>query len=103
MICSPGLLFADRAPAPCSWSSGRSGPTCSTTILVRSQSAGSHRLLLTRVNAEVVSLVAAILPLVALFQVFDGLSAITAGILRAVGKQFTGALLNLSAYYVVGA
>lgn len=54
-------------------------------------------------NAEVVSLVAAILPLVALFQVFDGLSAITAGILRAVGKQFTGALLNLSAYYVVGA
>ena len=72
-------------------------------ILVRSQSAGSHRLLLTRVNAEVVSLVAAILPLVALFQVFDGLSAITAGILRAVGKQFTGALLNLSAYYVVGA
>ena len=33
---------------------------------------------------------------------FDGLSAITAGILRAIGKQFTGALLNLSAYYVVG-
>ena len=47
----------------------------------------------------VVSLVASILPLVALFQVFDGLSAVTAGILRAVGKQFTGALLNLSAYY----
>ena len=51
----------------------------------------------------VVSLVASILPLVALFQVFDGLSAVTAGILRAVGKQFTGALLNLSAYYVIGA
>ncbi|KAI0718352.1 MATE efflux family protein [Cerioporus squamosus] len=53
-------------------------------------------------DPDVVSLVASILPLVALFQVFDGLSAITAGILRAVGKQFTGALLNLSAYYVVG-
>ncbi|RDX46702.1 MATE efflux family protein [Polyporus arcularius HHB13444] len=50
----------------------------------------------------VVSLVASILPLVALFQVFDGLGAITAGILRSVGKQFTGALLNLSAYYVIG-
>ncbi|OBZ77895.1 putative transporter C11D3.06 [Grifola frondosa] len=50
----------------------------------------------------VVQLVASILPLVSLFQVFDGLSAITSGILRAVGKQFTGALLNLSAYYVVG-
>ena len=35
-------------------------------------------------------------------EVFDGLGAITAGILRSVGKQFTGALLNLSAYYVIG-
>ncbi|KZV68355.1 MATE efflux family protein [Peniophora sp. CONT] len=50
----------------------------------------------------VVALVASILPVVALFQVFDGLSAVTGGVLRARGKQFTGALLNLSAYYVVG-
>ena len=50
-----------------------------------------------------VSLVASILPLVSLFQVFDGLSAITSGIVRAIGKQFTGALLNLSAYYLIGA
>ncbi|KAI0819458.1 MATE efflux family protein [Trametes gibbosa] len=53
-------------------------------------------------DEAVVALVAAILPLVALFQVFDGLGAITSGILRAIGKQFTGALLNLSAYYIVG-
>ncbi|RPD65257.1 MATE efflux family protein [Lentinus tigrinus ALCF2SS1-7] len=53
-------------------------------------------------DPEVVSLVASILPWVSMFQVFDGLSAITAGILRAAGKQFTGALLNLSAYYVIG-
>ncbi|TDL13472.1 MATE efflux family protein [Rickenella mellea] len=53
-------------------------------------------------DPAVVSLVASILPLVALFQVFDGLSACTAGILRARGKQFTGALLNLSAYYIIG-
>ncbi|EMD31953.1 hypothetical protein CERSUDRAFT_59308 [Gelatoporia subvermispora B] len=53
-------------------------------------------------DPDVVTLVASILPLVALFQVFDGLAAIASGILRARGKQFTGALLNLSAYYVIG-
>ncbi|TFY73399.1 hypothetical protein EWM64_g10613, partial [Hericium alpestre] len=53
-------------------------------------------------DPDVVSLVAEILPLVALFQVVDGLSAVTGGIFRARGKQFTGALLNLSAYYVIG-
>lgn len=37
--------------------------------------------------AEVVVLTAAILPLVALFQVFDGTAAVTGGILRARGKQ----------------
>ncbi|KAJ6571996.1 mate-domain-containing protein [Mycena capillaripes] len=50
----------------------------------------------------VVELVASILPLVALFQVFDGTSAVAGGILRAKGKQMTGALLNLSAYYIIG-
>ncbi|TFK41570.1 MATE efflux family protein [Crucibulum laeve] len=50
----------------------------------------------------VVKMVADILPLVALFQVFDGTSAVTAGIFRARGKQTLGALLNLSAYYVFG-
>jgi len=53
-------------------------------------------------DPEVVELVASILPVVALFQVFDGLGGVTGGILRAAGKQFTGALLNLSAYYVIG-
>ncbi|KAJ7484518.1 MATE efflux family protein [Mycena latifolia] len=50
----------------------------------------------------VVDLVAQILPLVALFQVFDGTCGVTGGILRAKGKQMTGALLNLSAYYIIG-
>jgi len=53
-------------------------------------------------DPDVISLVASILPLVALFQVFDGLGAVSGGILRARGKQFTGALLNLSGYYVFG-
>lgn len=38
-------------------------------------------------DPEVVTLTASILPLVALFQVFDGNCAVTAGILRARGKQ----------------
>lgn len=53
-------------------------------------------------DIEVVTLVASILPLVALFQLPDFACAITAGILRARGKQFTGALINLSAYYIIG-
>lgn len=53
-------------------------------------------------DPEVVTLVASILPLVAVFQVFDGTNAVAGGILRARGKQFTGALLSLSGYYVIG-
>ncbi|KAH9991563.1 mate-domain-containing protein [Russula vinacea] len=53
-------------------------------------------------DPNVVKLVASILPVVALFQVFDSLSGVSGGILRARGKQFTGALLNLSAYYALG-
>lgn len=46
-------------------------------------------------NIDVAEMVASILPLVALFQVFDGNAGITGGVLRARGKQGTGALLNL--------
>ncbi|KAF9254647.1 multidrug/Oligosaccharidyl-lipid/Polysaccharide flippase [Marasmius fiardii PR-910] len=53
-------------------------------------------------DPEVAAHVSSTLPLVALFQVFDGISAITAGILRARGKQVVGALLNLTGYYVIG-
>lgn len=53
-------------------------------------------------DPEVVELVSSILPLVALFQIFDGLACVTSGILRARGKQAIGALLNISAYYVIG-
>lgn len=52
--------------------------------------------------SEVVSMVSSILPLCALFQVFDGTAAVAGGILRAQGKQLTGAVLNSSAYYVIG-
>ncbi|CCA70523.1 related to ethionine resistance protein [Serendipita indica DSM 11827] len=50
----------------------------------------------------VVKEVAHILPLVALFQIFDGLGAITGAILRALGKQDIGAMLSLVGYYAFG-
>ena len=46
-------------------------------------------------DLEVIYLVSSILPLVSLFQLMDGLAAVVAGILRAQGRQTTGALLNL--------
>ena len=49
-----------------------------------------------------VQLTAYVMPLVALFQVFDGLGVVTGGILRAKGQQTVGAVLNLVGYYVVG-
>ena len=39
------------------------------------------------IATDVIKLVASILPIVALFQVFDSLSAVSGGILRARGKQ----------------
>ncbi|PBK72495.1 MATE efflux family protein [Armillaria solidipes] len=53
-------------------------------------------------DPAVITLTAAILPVVAVFQVFDGGAAVSGGVLRARGKQVTGALLNLSAYYIIG-
>ncbi|ESK90818.1 multidrug oligosaccharidyl-lipid polysaccharide flippase [Moniliophthora roreri MCA 2997] len=53
-------------------------------------------------NPKVATLVSTVLPLMALFQVFDATAAVTSGILRARGKQITGALLNISAYYIFG-
>jgi MATE family multidrug resistance protein len=41
----------------------------------------------TQFFSEVVTLVASILPVVAVFQVFDGTNAVSGGILRARGKQ----------------
>jgi MATE family multidrug resistance protein len=46
--------------------------------------------------------VAYIMPLVAMFQIFDGLGSVTGAILRAKGQQDVGALLNFIGYYIIG-
>ncbi|KAG8746275.1 hypothetical protein FRC10_005524 [Ceratobasidium sp. 414] len=53
-------------------------------------------------DEEVITLVSGIMPLVALFQIVDGVNAVTGGALRARGKQSLGALVNVTAYYVIG-
>ncbi|KAG0376807.1 hypothetical protein BGX24_007177 [Mortierella sp. AD032] len=52
-------------------------------------------------DAEVVATVAMVLPLVALFQISDGLAGVGGGVLRGVGLQHLGAYLNVIAYYLV--
>ncbi|OAA47740.1 Multi antimicrobial extrusion protein [Metarhizium rileyi] len=52
-------------------------------------------------DPEVIKLVASVLPLVAVMQLFDGLSAGAHGLLRGIGKQSIGGPANLISYYVV--
>ncbi|KAF9962304.1 hypothetical protein BGZ65_009341 [Modicella reniformis] len=50
-------------------------------------------------DTEVVTTVAKILPLVAFFQISDGIAGVGGGVLRGVGLQHLGAILNAIAYY----
>ncbi|EJD02298.1 MOP flippase [Fomitiporia mediterranea MF3/22] len=52
-------------------------------------------------DEEVVRLVSKVMPLVASFQVADGLAGSCGGVLRGLGRQHIGALFNLGAYYVL--
>ncbi|GAP86366.1 putative mate efflux family protein [Rosellinia necatrix] len=52
-------------------------------------------------DEEVIEIVAKVLPLCAVLQIFDVLAAISHGLLRGIGKQSFGGYANLVAYYVV--
>ncbi|KAL1887182.1 ethionine resistance protein [Sporothrix stenoceras] len=52
-------------------------------------------------DAEVIRYTADVIPLVAVFQIFDGLNGSSGGALRGLGKQHIGAAANLGSYYVV--
>ncbi|ORX81186.1 MATE efflux family protein [Basidiobolus meristosporus CBS 931.73] len=52
-------------------------------------------------DEKVVSLVAQVLPISAMFQIFDGLGGVTGGVLRGQGKQEIGAYVNIAAYYLI--
>ncbi|KAF8159273.1 MATE efflux family protein [Crassisporium funariophilum] len=52
-------------------------------------------------DIDVVFLVSKVMPLVASFQVADGLAGSCGGVLRGQGRQHLGALFNIIAYYVL--
>lgn len=60
-----------------------------------------HLPLLFTKDADVIALVAQVMPAVAFMQVFDGLSAGAHGLLRGIGKQSIGGPANLVSYYVI--
>ncbi|RYP63642.1 hypothetical protein DL770_009337 [Monosporascus sp. CRB-9-2] len=57
-------------------------------------------LLFTR-DEEVIAIVTDVMPLCAVMQVFDGLTAMAHGLLRGIGKQSVGGYANLATYYLV--
>ncbi len=52
-------------------------------------------------DPEVVKLVTDTLPVCAVMQLFDGMAAVSHGLLRGIGKQEFGGYANLVIYYVV--
>ncbi|KAI0387856.1 multidrug and toxin extrusion protein [Hypomontagnella monticulosa] len=52
-------------------------------------------------DEEVIAIVAEVMPLVAVMQVFDGMAAVAHGLLRGIGKQSFGGYANLSIYYLI--
>ncbi|PIA19431.1 MATE efflux family protein [Coemansia reversa NRRL 1564] len=53
-------------------------------------------------NKQIIAGVAAIMPLSALFQMTDAINAVGSGVLRSIGRQNLGALINLPTYYLIG-
>ena len=52
-------------------------------------------------DQEVIKLVARVLPVCVAFQLFDALAANCNGLLRGLGRQEIGGVVNLFCYYVV--
>lgn len=52
-------------------------------------------------DSEVVEIVAQVILVCAVMQIFDALAAVSHGILRGVGRQAIGGYANLFSYYVV--
>jgi multidrug resistance protein, MATE family len=56
--------------------------------------------LLTR-DEDVIEVVAQIMPLVSIMQLFDGMACMAHGLLRGIGRQHFGGYANLAAYYLI--
>ena len=57
---------------------------------------------LSSADPAVVALAATLLPIVAAFELFDGLQVVGSGVLRGMGRTRPAALFNLVGYYALG-
>lgn len=48
-----------------------------------------------------IEIVASVMPLVAVMEIFDAMAAVAHGLLRGIGKQSFGGYANLSVYYLI--
>jgi MATE family multidrug resistance protein len=53
-------------------------------------------------NAEVVLLAAMLIPIAGVFQVFDGIQAVAAGVLRGIGDTHAPAIINVVGFWLIG-
>ncbi|KAJ2077280.1 ethionine resistance protein [Coemansia sp. RSA 988] len=53
-------------------------------------------------DRQIIAGIAVIMPASALFQMADAINAVGSGVLRSVGRQNLGALINFTAYYLIG-
>jgi len=53
-------------------------------------------------DPEVIKLIYDVLPVLAAFQLADSLCGVASGILRGIGRQQAGAIVNVTAYYAIG-
>lgn len=52
-------------------------------------------------DPEVIEIVATVMPVVSSMQLFDGMAAVSHGLLRGIGRQEFGGYANLIIYYIV--
>jgi len=53
-------------------------------------------------NADVVLLAATLIPIAGVFQVFDGIQAVAAGVLRGIGDTHAPAIINVVGFWLIG-
>ena len=53
-------------------------------------------------NADVIVLAAMLIPIAGVFQVFDGIQAVAAGVLRGIGDTHAPAIINVVGFWLIG-
>ena len=53
-------------------------------------------------DASVIALTAALIPIAGVFQVFDGIQAVAAGVLRGIGDTHAPAIINIVGFWIIG-